>query len=96
MNGSKPSYAIASKTPITIEYKSPNSKTETFIAEFAEIIWHERQYYLDIWTQTRLPTTDQGSTPDPDPDPDLPYNRCLRFDRIQSIESQPQIQWRSS
>jgi predicted DNA-binding transcriptional regulator YafY len=76
--------AIDNKIPMSIEYQSPDGKTETFIAEYAEVAWHERQYYLDIWTQTRSA------------DPDLSYNRCLRFDRMRSIEERPQIQWRNS
>ncbi|WP_373545070.1 helix-turn-helix transcriptional regulator [Chamaesiphon sp.] len=75
---------IAAEIPLAIEYQSPSGKTETFIAEFLEIVWHERQYYLNIWTQSRSS------------DPDLPRNRCLRFDRIGSIEPKPQVQWRSA
>jgi predicted DNA-binding transcriptional regulator YafY len=75
---------IANKSPVAIEYKSPDGKIKIFIAEYAEIVWRERKYYLEIWTPT------------PSTDPDLPHNRSLRFDRILSINSSPDTQWRKS
>lgn len=73
---------IAAKTPMAIEYRSPDGKVEIFKAEYAEICWHERQYYLNIWTA------------DLNKDPDLPHNRCLKFERIVSIEPL-KAEWRT-
>jgi hypothetical protein len=75
---------IADKNPMAIKYESPDGKIETFTSEYSEIVWRERQYYLEVWT------------PKPSPDPDLPHNRSLRFDRIISLSRSPDTQWRES
>jgi predicted DNA-binding transcriptional regulator YafY len=74
------------KQPFIILYRNAQETDLEFTVRYAQISFHEKRYYLDIWCDQ---TEDIKDTPFPE----LIHNRCLRLDRIQSIVK-TQGQWR--
>jgi predicted DNA-binding transcriptional regulator YafY len=72
---------ITQKQPFFATYRNSQGKTLDFHARYAEIQFYEKRFYLQIWCD---------ETADVELDiPDLPelwHNRCLRLDRIQTLQ----------
>ncbi|MGL5062756.1 MAG: helix-turn-helix transcriptional regulator [Microcoleus sp.] len=64
--------------PFLVLYRNPKGEDLAYTARYAEISFEEKRFYLEIWCEE----TDDIKNPDY---PELIHNRCLRFDRIQSI-----------
>jgi len=64
--------------PFLVLYRNPKGENLAYTARYAEISFEEKRFYLEIWCEE----TDDIKNPDY---PELIHNRCLRFDRIQSI-----------
>ncbi|MEG3847491.1 transcriptional regulator [Microcoleus sp. herbarium19] len=69
---------INEKQPFLVLYRNPKGEDLAYTARYAEISFEEKRFYLEIWCEE----TDDIKNPDY---PELIHNRCLRFDRIQSI-----------
>ena len=66
------------KQPFYILYRNAQNQDLAYTARYAEITFHEKRFYLQIWCDETEDIKDS-------PYPELIHNRCLRFDRIQSI-----------
>lgn len=75
---------IRSKQPFKVFYKDSQSVERCFSTRFAAIKFHEKRFYLDCWA---IETEDNQDLPD------LRHNWCLRFDRILSIDPDPDQSW---
>lgn len=64
--------------PFLVLYRNPKGEDLAYTARYAEISFEEKRFYLEIWCEE----TDDIKNPEY---PELIHNRCLRFDRIQSI-----------
>jgi WYL domain len=71
---------ITQKQPFWILYKNPQEKTLEYQARYAQIDFHEKRFYVNIWCEE---TAEIDNTPYPE----LIHNRCLRLDRIQGLQS---------
>ena len=69
---------IKEKQPFLLLYRNPKGENLAYTARYAEISFEEKRFYLEIWCEE----TDDLKNPEY---PELIHNRCLRFDRIQSI-----------
>ena len=69
---------INEKQPFLLLYRNPKGENLAYTARYAEISFEEKRFYLEIWCEE----TDDLKNPEY---PELIHNRCLRFDRIQSI-----------
>ncbi|MCW6051653.1 WYL domain-containing protein [Lyngbya sp. CCAP 1446/10] len=69
---------INEKQPFLVLYRNPKGEDLAYTVRYAEISFEEKRFYLEIWCEE----TDDIKNPDY---PELIHNRCLRFDRIQSI-----------
>lgn len=69
---------INEKQPFLILYRNLKGEDLAYTARYAEISFEEKRFYLEIWCEE----TDDIKNPEY---PELIHNRCLRFDRIQSI-----------
>ncbi|MEG4799828.1 transcriptional regulator [Microcoleus sp. ARI1-B5] len=69
---------INEKQPFLVLYRNPKGENLAYTVRYAEISFEEKRFYLEIWCEE----TDDIKNPDY---PELVHNRCLRFDRIQSI-----------
>jgi predicted DNA-binding transcriptional regulator YafY len=69
---------INEKQPFLVLYRNPKGENLAYTVRYAEISFEEKRFYLEIWCEE----TDDIKNPDY---PELIHNRCLRFDRIQSI-----------
>jgi predicted DNA-binding transcriptional regulator YafY len=69
---------INEKQPFLVLYRNPQGENLAYTVRYAEISFEEKRFYLEIWCEE----TDDIKNPDY---PELIHNRCLRFDRIQSI-----------
>ena len=69
---------INEKQPFLVLYRNPKGENLAYTVRYAEISPEEKRFYLEIWCEE----TDDIKNPDY---PELIHNRCLRFDRIQSI-----------
>lgn len=69
---------INEEQPFLVLYRNPKGENLAYTARYAEISFEEKRFYLEIWCEE----TDDIKNPDY---PELIHNRCLRFDRIQSI-----------
>jgi predicted DNA-binding transcriptional regulator YafY len=72
-------------------YKNSQGQTLEFTVRSAEIMFREKEFYLEIWCEETvdLPEEDQRDFPE------LVHNRCLKFSRIQSLIPIEE-QWRDS
>jgi predicted DNA-binding transcriptional regulator YafY len=59
-----------------IVYGNSQGTALEFTARYAEVTFHEKRYYLQIWCDETTDSTDVTA---------LKHNRCLRFDRIQAL-----------
>lgn len=73
--------------PFLVLYRNPKGENLAYTVRYAEISPEEKRFYLEIWCEE----TDDIKNPDY---PELIHNRCLRFDRIQSI-MKTDGQWRA-
>ncbi|WP_293338490.1 transcriptional regulator [Microcoleus sp. CAWBG58] len=66
------------RQPFLVLYRNTKGEDLAYTARYAEISFEEKRFYLEIWCEE----TDDIKNPEY---PELIHNRCLRFDRIQSI-----------
>ncbi|WP_421658908.1 helix-turn-helix transcriptional regulator [Leptothermofonsia sp. ETS-13] len=72
---------IAQKQPFRVAYRNSQGERLELNARYAEVQFQEKRFYLQIWCDE---TADiEADIPDL---PELWHNRCLRIDRIQSLE----------
>lgn len=64
------------RQPFQLLYRRPNGNSEELTANYAEMTFYEKRFYLQIWTEA-LP--ERGGIAE------LQHNRCLRLDRIEAI-----------
>jgi predicted DNA-binding transcriptional regulator YafY len=64
------------KQPFRLLYKNSQGEAEDFTIRYAEIGFHDKRFYVDVWCE------EVSDTPDY---PELMHNRCFRLDRIQAI-----------
>ncbi len=74
------------KQPFIILYRNAQGTNLEFTVRYAQISFHEKRYYLEIWCDEIEDIKDTNF-------PELIHNRCLRLDRIRSIV-ETQGQWR--
>lgn len=67
---------IEQKQPFLLLYSDSQRETQEFTARYAEIVFQEKRYYLQIWCDETADSADF---------PELKHNRCLRLDRIQGL-----------
>ena len=72
---------IKNKQPFEILYINSQGQELIFNVHFAQIDFHEKRFYLNIWCEE----TEDVSEENQKYFPELLHNRCLRFDRIQGI-----------
>ena len=70
---------INNQQPFRLLYLNAQDEELEFTVRYAEISFEEKRFYLEIWCEE----TDDLKNPDY---PELVHNRCLRFDRIKTIE----------
>jgi predicted DNA-binding transcriptional regulator YafY len=71
---------MARKQPFCLLYRNSQEQELEFTVRYAEIPFYEKRFYLQVWCEETKDVEDEN--------PDLPelwHNRCLRFDRIQSV-----------
>lgn len=78
---------IQDRQPFYLLYGNSQTENLAYTVRYAEISHEEKRFYLNIWCDE---TEDLQGTDFPQ----LLHNRCLRFDRIQSIV-QIEGKWRS-
>jgi predicted DNA-binding transcriptional regulator YafY len=64
--------------PFHLLYRNAQGEDLSYTVRYAEINFYEKRFYLQIWCDE---TEDIKNSPYPE----LKHNRCMRFDRIQSI-----------
>lgn len=67
---------ISEQQPFRLIYRRPKGEIQEFVACYAEVIFYEKRFYLQIWAP---------DVPDSSDIPELVHNRCLRLDRIEGI-----------
>jgi predicted DNA-binding transcriptional regulator YafY len=67
---------IEQRQPFHLVYQNSQGQTLEYTVRYAEVIFYEKRYYLQIWCD---------ETDDSNDLPELKHNRCLRLDRIQAI-----------
>jgi predicted DNA-binding transcriptional regulator YafY len=67
---------IAQRQPFHLFYQNSQGHPLEFTVRYAEVIFYEKRYYLQIWCDEVDDSTDL---------PELRHNRCLRLDRIQAV-----------
>lgn len=75
---------ITERQPFRLSYRNSQAQDLEYTVRYAEVCFYEKRFYLQIWCE---------ETHDSQDIPELVHNRCLRFDRIQSIEPIPG-EWR--
>ena len=72
---------IHDRQAFRVMYKNSQGQTLEFTVRCAEIMFREKEFYLEIWCEETedLPEEDQRDFPE------LVHNRCLKFSRIQSL-----------
>lgn len=71
---------INKERPFHLVYRNSQNQELEFTVRYAEIPFYEKRFYLQVWCEE---TTDvENDIPDLR---ELWHNRCLRFDRIQSV-----------
>lgn len=79
---------IAKKQPFRLFYRDVNQKHWEFTVYYAEIVFREKRYYLEIWTKETEGNLDL---------PELVHNWSLRLDRIEQLTLLPtEAQWHNS
>ncbi|MDJ1170226.1 WYL domain-containing protein [Roseofilum sp. BLCC_M154] len=73
---------IDRQQPFRLWYENAQNSRLIFTVRYAQVSFHEKRSYLEIWCDE---TEDLINTEFPE----LIHNRCLRFNRIQSIEDTP-------
>lgn len=69
------------KQPFEILYTNSQGQELIFNVHFAQIDFHEKRFYLNIWCEE----TEDVSQDNKKYFPELIHNRCLSFERIQGI-----------
>ncbi|GAB4528008.1 MAG: hypothetical protein Tsb0014_09030 [Pleurocapsa sp.] len=82
---------INKKQPFEILYKNSQGQELIFNVYFAQIDFHEKRFYLNIWCEE----TEDISDDNKQYFSELSHNRCLSFERIQGIIPKSG-QWRNS
>jgi len=67
---------IAQKQPFHLLYQNSQGQHLEYTVRYAEVVFYEKRYYLQIWCDETDDSTDL---------PELRHNRCLRLDRIRAI-----------
>jgi hypothetical protein len=67
---------IANKQSFHVVYRNSQTTFLEFTARYAEVIFYEKGYQLQIWCDETNDSKDLNA---------LKHNRCLRFDRIQAL-----------
>ncbi len=67
---------IEQQQPFHLLYRNSQEQVLEYTVRYAEILFYEKRYYLQIWCD---------ETEDSQDLPELQHNRCFRLDRIQSI-----------
>lgn len=67
---------IAQKQPFHLVYQNSQGHSLEYTVRYAEVIFNEKRYYLQIWCDETEDSNDLA---------ELRHNRCLRLDRIQAI-----------
>ena len=67
---------IEQQQPFHLLYQNSQGQMLEYTVRYAEIMFYEKRYYLQIWCD---------ETEDSQDLPKLQHNRCFRLDRIQSI-----------
>ncbi|HEY9599892.1 MAG TPA: WYL domain-containing protein [Cyanophyceae cyanobacterium] len=67
---------IAQRQPFHLVYQNSQGQPLEYTVRYAEVMFYEKRYYLQIWCDETDDSTDL---------PELRHNRCLRLDRIQAI-----------
>jgi predicted DNA-binding transcriptional regulator YafY len=67
---------IAQQQPFHLIYQNSQGETLEYTVRYAEVIFYEKRYYLQIWCEETEDSTDL---------PELQHNRCFRLDRIQAL-----------
>jgi predicted DNA-binding transcriptional regulator YafY len=67
---------IEQKQPFHVVYQNSQKETQEYSVRYAEVIFYEKRYYLQVWCE---------QTEDSQDLPELKHNRCLRLDRIQAL-----------
>ena len=67
---------IAQRQSFHLVYQNSQGQPLEYTVRYAEVIFYEKRYYLQIWCDETDDSTDL---------PELRHNRCLRLDRIQGI-----------
>lgn len=67
---------IAQRQPFHLVYQNAQGHPLEYTVRYAEVIFYEKRYYLQIWCEETDDSTDL---------PELRHNRCFRLDRIQAI-----------
>jgi predicted DNA-binding transcriptional regulator YafY len=67
---------IAQQQPFHLVYQNSQHHTLEYTVRYAEVIFYEKRYYLQIWCEETEDSIDL---------PELQHNRCFRLDRIQAI-----------
>jgi predicted DNA-binding transcriptional regulator YafY len=75
---------IVQRQPFHLVYQNSQGQILEFMVRYAEVIFYEKRFYLQIWCDETQDSTDL---------PELRHNRCLRLDRIQGIVA-TQGEWR--
>ncbi|MBD2153177.1 WYL domain-containing protein [Leptolyngbya sp. FACHB-16] len=75
---------INQKQSFRLFYQNSQGQALEYTVRYAEVIFYEKRYYLQIWC---------NETEDSDDLPELKHNRCLRLDRIQGVFS-ASSEWR--
>lgn len=69
-------HLIAQRQPFHLVYQNSQGHPLEYTVRYAEVLFYEKRYYLQIWCDETDDSTDL---------PELRHNRCLRLDRIQAI-----------
>ena len=64
---------IDCKQPFSLSYLDAAGQLFQFNIYYAELIWREKRYYLEVWHNPEIAS---------DTLPELAHNRCLRLDRL--------------
>lgn len=64
--------------PFLLLYRNAQGQNLEYTVRYGQVSFYEKRFYLDIWCEETQDIQDTSF-------PELIHNRCLRFDRIQSI-----------
>lgn len=72
---------IAQRQPFQVSYRNSQGEVQQFHARYAEVHFQEKRFYLQIWCEETVDVEAEMADL-----PELWHNRCLRFDRILTLE----------